>query len=98
MLIKLWRFFRLERIVIKLKQSIRRWLGLSEIFMGVDVGIRDQSCIVVISRLNDGSVRIIDCAFPSIIELDRFVRDCQIRYGIPDRAVYRDYPPSMKRS
>lgn len=84
-------------ISIKLRQVARKWLGLDESFMGVDLGFRDQSCIVIISRLKDGQVRIIDARFDSVLEIEHLVRELQYRYGIPDRNVFRDYPPGIKR-
>ncbi len=76
----------------KIKRAVRRWLGLGEMFMGVDAGMRDQSCIVIISRLNGGSVRIIDAKFENIRDIERLTKDLQAHYGIPDKQVFKDYP------
>lgn len=75
-----------------LKNKIRRWLGLGEMFIGVDVGIKDESCVVVVSRLRDGQVRIMDVRFGTIEELKRFVKTTQSRYGISNRGVIVDAP------
>ena len=80
----------MRKYSMKLKRLIRRWLGLGEAFIGVDVGIRDQSCIVVVSRLNNGAVRIIDCRFESIREMENLIRVLQQRYGVSDRDTITD--------
>ena len=84
----------------KLRWKIRKWLGLGEQFMGVDVSAnhREQSCIVIVSRLNNGSVRIIDCQFENVVEMEQLVRGLQEQYGIPDRQVFVDLPRGMRRS
>lgn len=82
----------MNKINMWLKSKIRKWLGLGEAFIGVDVGVRDESCIVVASKLNDGTVRIIDARFGSWIEIERFVKECQERYGVPHRDTLFDYP------
>ena len=87
----------MKKFILKLKRAIRKWLGLGESFIGVDMGYRDQSCIVVVSRLNNGQVRIIDSRFESIAEMERLIRDLQQRYGISERETFRDYPAGMKR-
>jgi hypothetical protein len=87
----------MKNLSIKIKRAIRRWLGLGEAFIGVDMGFRDESCVVVVSRLGGGAVRIMDVSFGSQIEIDRFVKECQARYSIPDKDIFWDYPPSMRR-
>lgn len=87
----------MKNVSMKIKRAVRKWLGLGESFIGVDMGVHDQSCIVVVSRLNDGSVRIVDARFNSQMEIERFIKECQARYGIPDKDVFRDVPYGMKR-
>lgn len=87
----------MKKLIMKLKRGIRKWLGLGESFIGVDMGYRDQSCIVVVSRLNNGQVRIIDCRFESMVEMEHLVHDIQQRYGISERETFRDYPAGMKK-
>lgn len=88
---------RKATIIQKLKNRVRRWLGLSDMFMGVDVGIKDESCIVIVSRLKGGQVRIIDCRLGNYVEIQRLVKELQARYGIYNRNVIVDrplgYPP-----
>ena len=82
----------MKKLSMKLKRLVRRWLGLGEAFIGVDVGIKDQSCVVVVSRLNNGSVRIIDCQFESIREMENLVHSLQQKYGVSDRDTIADMP------
>ncbi len=86
----------MKRLSMKLKRLVRRWLGLGEAFIGVDVGVRDQSCVVVVSRLNNGAVRIIDCRFESVREIESLVRSLQQRYGISSRDTFADVPMGMR--
>lgn len=73
-----------------IRNKIRNWLGLGEMFIGVDVGLRDQSCIIICSRLNNGTIRIIDNYFPNLRELEHFVKECKQRYGVKDHNVFWD--------
>jgi len=89
----------MKKFMMKLKWKIRKWLGLGETFIGVDMAAshRDQSCVVVVSRLNNGSVRIIDCKFENVLEMNRLVRYLQQRYGVSSRETFADMPPGMRR-
>lgn len=87
----------MNKLSTKLKYLIRRWLGLGETFIGVDLGMRDQSAIVIVSRLNGGSVRIIDAYFDNQMDMERLVKELQQRYGVNARDVFRDYPPHVRR-
>ena len=75
-----------------LRKKMRTWLGLGDIFMGVDVGMRDQSCIVIVSRAGTGYVKIIRTYFPNMMEVDRMVRELQARYGIKELDTIFDAP------
>lgn len=87
----------MKKLINKIRLAIRRWLGLEEIFMGVDMGYRDESCIVIMSRQNNGIVKIIDARFGSQIEVERFVKECQARYGIPQKNTFWDVPYGTRR-
>lgn len=87
----------MKKLVNKIRFAIRRWLGLEENFIGVDFGYQDESCIVIASRQNNGTVRIIDARFGSIVEIERFVKECQARYGVPEKRTFRDYPAGLNR-
>ena len=76
----------------KIKQIIRRWLGLGNMFIGVDVGIKDETCVIICSKLNGGQIRICDIRFGNYTELKAFISEVQHRYGIPDRDVICDMP------
>ena len=88
----------MNKLSLKLKRVIRKWLGLGETFIGIDMAAsqRDQSCIVVVSRLNNGSVRIIDCRFKSIREMENLVRDLQQTYGVSSRDIFADIPYGLR--
>ena len=88
----------MEKIMMKLKWRIRKWLGLGETFIGVDMAAsrRDQSFVVVISRLNNGSVRIIDCQFENVQEMNRLVRDLPQSFGVSRRETFPDMPLGMR--
>lgn len=51
--------------------------------------IRDDSCILIISRQDNALLRIIEVHFDSPQEIDRFVKECEQRYGI-SQIVYGD--------
>ena len=89
----------MNKLAIKIKRAVRKWLGLGEAFMGVDMAAssRDQSCIVIVSRLNGGTVRIIDCRFVSVRDIEHLVQSLQQHYGIPNGAINWDIPPGLKR-
>ena len=80
-----------------LRNKVREWLGLGEMFMGVDVEMRDQSCIVVVSKAGNGYVKVIRSYFPNLIEVDRAVREIQARYGIDERHTIIDAPMEYER-
>ena len=75
-----------------IKNKIRKWLGLSEMFMGVDLGYRDESCIIICSRLKGGQVRIIDTRFGNYTEMEKKVKILQAQYSIADNNVTIDKP------
>jgi len=85
-----------RQLINKLKNRIRKWLGLGDMFIGVDVGLTDESCVIVVSRYKHGQIRIMDVRFGSYTELDAFVKQTQARYGIPNNAVVWDVPPAMR--
>lgn len=84
----------------KLRNIIRRWLGLGELFMGVDISgsQKDQSTIVIVSRLNGGSVRIISSYFGSIQEIENLTKELKNRYGISYQNIYEDWPLGMSKN
>lgn len=82
-------------MIKRLKRAIRKWLGLGDMFVGVDLGIKDESCVVVVSRLKDGRVKIMDVRFGNLRELHAFLRQTQHRYGIPNRDIIVDKPLSV---
>jgi len=83
-------------LILKLKQKIRRWLGFGDMFIGVDVGIKCESCVIVVSKLNEGQIRIIDVKFGDYCELKSFIKQIQRRYAIPDRDIVCDMPMSYR--
>ena len=77
---------------IRLVNKIRKWLGFDDMFIGVDVGIKDESCVIVVSRLKGGQIRIEDVRFGSYAELRSFIKLTQLRYGIQNRDIVIDKP------
>ena len=51
----------------------------------------------VVSRLNNRQVRIIDCRFESIMEMERLVRVIQQKHGVSERNTFRDYPTGVDK-
>lgn len=86
----------MKRIKIWIVNKLRGWLGFDKMFMGVDVGIKDESCVIICSKLGEGEIRIEDVRFGSIKELEFFIKRTQARYGILNRDVIIDKPRSMK--
>lgn len=88
----------MKKLMRRLRNAIRKWLGIGEIFMGVDVSgsQRDQSCIIIVSKLGNGSVRIIDSHFSSISEIEHLVKHLQQSYGIPYHNIYKDIPKGIQ--
>lgn len=86
----------LDTLIIKIKQRIRKWLGFGEMFIGVDVGIKDETCIIICSKLNNGQIRILDIRFGNYGELKEFIKEVQQRYGIPDRDIICDMPMGQR--
>lgn len=89
-----------QKALIWFRGRVRKWLGLGEMFTGVDVGTHDQTTIVICSRLGDGRIKIIDTRFHSLRELESAIRDMQGRYGIHDSDIIADLPrfgPSEKQ-
>jgi len=85
-----------RNLISKLKNKIRKWLGFDDMFIGVDVGITDESCVIVVSKQKGGQIRIMDVRFGSYGELNAFVKQTQARYGIPNNSVVWDVPYSMR--
>lgn len=86
----------LDKIINKLKQRIRKWLGFGEMFIGIDVGIKDETCVIICSKLNGGQIKIEDIKFGSYTELKAFIREIQQRYGIPDKDIICDMPMGQR--
>jgi hypothetical protein len=76
----------------KLRQIVRKWLGLEDIYMGVDFGYRDLSSIVILSKTGTGIIKVVECRFGSIVEVESLAKELQIRYGISQRNTFKDYP------
>ncbi len=74
-----------------LVRLIRRWLGLGESFIGIDLGMHEAT-IVIVSRLKDGQVRIIDTKFNNYREFEEVVHRLQRQYGIRNHEVFVDRP------
>jgi len=90
----------MEKFMMKLKRKIRKWSGLGETFISVEMAGNDGdlSCVVVISRMGNGSVRIIDCQFENNVQkMNRLIRDLQQRYGVSSRETFADMPFGMRR-
>ena len=87
----------MKKLSMTLKRLVRRWLGLGEYIIGVDMCQRDQSCVIIASRLNNGAVRIIDCRFESIREMEDLVRVLQQKYGVSSRDTFVDMPMGFQR-
>lgn len=85
-----------QKISLYLVRKIRKWLGLSDVFMGVDVGIKDESCIIVVSKLKGGQIRIEDVRFGNYQELRAFIKLTQYRYGIQNRDIVCDMPVGLQ--
>lgn len=83
--------------IIKLKNRIRKWLGIGNMFMGVDVGIADDTTCVIVSKLNKGRVEIIDMHIGTASELKEFIQLCKSRYGILNRDIVMDTPIGYPR-
>jgi len=86
------------KIANTIKNKIRKWLGLGEIFMGIDIGSgrKDHSVIVIASKLGNGQVRIIDARFDSVREIEKLTRELKQRYDIPNENIYSDAPWNFK--
>lgn len=78
-----------------LRNLIRKWLGFDNMFIGVDIGIKDESCVIIVSRLKGGQIRIMDMRFGDIKELKYFIRSVQRHYAIPDKNIISDTPLGM---
>ena len=50
----------LQRFINKPKKAIRKWFGLGDIFIGVDIGIKDESCAMVVLKQKGGQIRILE--------------------------------------
>jgi len=74
-----------------IRKITRRFLGLDDLFMGVDIGIRDNSCIVICSKSHN-RVKIIDTRVVTIYELEKQIQEIQKYYGIPNNHVITDKP------
>jgi len=61
--------------------------------IGVDVGIKDQTAIVIATKLNGGYVKIIDTRLGTYEELKCLISEMELRYG--SKAVV-DVPLHMK--
>ena len=83
-------------IMNKLRQYIRKWLGLDDIYMGVDIGHKDRSSIIIMSKSGSGIIKVVDCEFGSIMDVERLAHELQLRYGISNRNVFKDYPSGYR--
>ena len=75
---------------MKIRQICRDWLGIDKPIVGIDIGIR-QSCIVIISHLDGGRVKIIDTHFNNTQELNETIRALSKRFTI------KPYDPILDR-
>ena len=81
-----------------LKTKIRAWLGITDppVFMGVDLGYKDYSAIVVIKRLPGGDRAIVEIHnFPPSRhweEIQDTVRSLAMHYGVHPKNIYEDRP------
>lgn len=82
----------MNNLVTNFRKFIRAWLGLDDIYMGVDFGYKDRSSIIIMSKSGKGIIKIVDCEFGSIVEVERLAHELQLRYGISDRNVFKDRP------
>lgn len=78
-----------------LKKKVRQWLGLDGCFVASDIGLR-QSAIVIVSRLDGGYVKIIDCHFNSAQDFRESVEMIKGRFGIPKYEDIRDLPRGIR--
>jgi hypothetical protein len=82
----------LAEISKRLRQAARRWLGLEDIYMGVDFGYRDVSSVVIMSKTGTGIIKVVECRFGNIMEVEQLAKELQMRYGISERNTFEDYP------
>lgn len=85
-------------IVTRLREVIRRWLGLGPSMIAADLGITEPTTIVVISHVDGGRVEIISGArFSNLKDFEDCVIRIQRQYGIPRHSVVFDKPLSTDR-
>ena len=84
-----------RKLIIKVKQKIRHWLGLGEMFIGVDVGYKSDTTIIIVSRLHGGHIKIIDIHPTDFKDLHSLIKELQMRYGISNRGVICDWPQGL---
>lgn len=84
-----------KRLNIKLKRKIRKWLGLDDIFMGIDIGCNNETKIIIVSKLHGGHIKIIDIYPENFKHLRLLIDELQIKYGIHKSNVIYDKPVGM---
>ncbi|MCL4296289.1 MAG: hypothetical protein KJ077_11195 [Anaerolineae bacterium] len=93
---RLRRFLDVDTLDGRVAQIEKKWGG-SQTIMAVDVSPLDkeQSVVVIASRLNGGHVIIQGVHFGSAVEIRELARYLAERYRIPERLIFWDGPPGM---
>jgi hypothetical protein len=86
-----------------LRTRVRTWLGLKDpqVFMGIDLGYRDWTAVVLIKRSHDRSNELFECinfepGTPFSVIQDT-CRDLAKRYGVDRRDFIQDTPAKSIR-
>ena len=72
------RYLGIDKTETRTSELERVYYNLAAI--GIDVNIKGQSAIIVMSKINGGQVRFIDTHFESLAELEALVEDLNYRY------------------
>lgn len=89
---------KIRKIIDAIRTKLRAFLGLEEMFMGVDVGLNgDESCMVIASNIGSGRVKIISCKFSDMRQVESVIQEMKQRYGIRNDRIYGDFVPGIKR-
>lgn len=68
-----------------------------QVSMGIDPGFRDDSMIIIMSRLNGGKVKVIDAHVDNLKDLRHLIEALEKEYGARDRdRYYVDRPLHMR--
>lgn len=86
-----------------LKNKIRKWLGILGIEqeirdntrmikdlveIGVDVNFREQSTVIILSKLKGGQVRLIPSYFKDMNEMEQLVKGLKASYNTTKDAIF----------